>query len=142
MTQETIYDPIRKQYVVATPEEVVRQRIIHAMIQMGYPIPLIAVEKKLSEICQLSSLKPPARRMDVVCFSRKDHKPLLMIECKATKITQKALLQVMGYNRFVNAPFIALCSAQETLMAYWDTQKGDYIFLDHFLSYDQLLSAL
>lgn len=142
MTQPTLYDPIRKLHVVATPEEIVRQHLLQAMLQMGYPPSLIAVEKKLSEICMKSALKPPARRMDIVCFSKKDHTPLLMVECKALKINKSAILQVMGYNRFVKAPFIALSSAHNTMMAYFDPKLNDYTFLDHLPSYQTLLSLV
>jgi hypothetical protein len=142
MTQEIIYDPIRKQHVAATPEEIVRQQVLDTLSQMGYPFSLIAVEKKLSEICKQSHVKIPLRRIDIVCFSKKDHKPLLMIECKASKITQKAILQVMGYNRFVQAPFISLCSNKQTLMAFWNSALGEYTFLEHFLTYDELINAL
>ena len=141
MTQETIYDPIRKMHVAATPEEKVRQRMLHHMLQMGFPAALIAVEKNLADIIPLSSKKPPSRRIDIVCFSKKDHSPLLMIECKAKKITRQALLQVMGYNRLVQAPFIGLCSQDHLMIACWDHQTSQYAFLDHLQSYEKLLNA-
>lgn len=43
-----IYDIIRKKYVALTPEEWVRQHVIHYLIeQRNYPAALIAVEKAI-----------------------------------------------------------------------------------------------
>ncbi len=42
-----IFDIVRKKYVSLTPEEWVRQHIIHYLIEdKKYPISLIAIEKK------------------------------------------------------------------------------------------------
>lgn len=142
MRENILYDPIRKQHVAATPEELVRQATIQRLVKMGYPQPLIAVEKKLAEICFDATSKLPQRRIDIVCFSNKNHRPLLMIECKASKITQKALLQVMGYNRLVKAPCIAVCSKDQLMMAYWDSLKKDYVFFENFLDYPTLVDAV
>lgn len=44
----SIYDIIRKKYVVLTPEEWVRQHMVHYLIgSRSYPAALIAVEKEI-----------------------------------------------------------------------------------------------
>ena len=43
-----VYDSIRKRWVVLTPEEHVRQLLIHYLVQeMKYPAGMIAVEKQI-----------------------------------------------------------------------------------------------
>ena len=110
--ENLVYDEIRKAWFVATPEELVRQKLIQKMLyELSYPRELIGVEKLLSDL----SLKPaPKRRVDVVCFAkgmqgRRALAPLLLIECKEEqKAETKALEQVKGYNRYVQAPFLAV----------------------------------
>ena len=46
--QTLIFDIARKKYVVLTPEEWVRQHVVHFLIEeKQYPISLIALEKEL-----------------------------------------------------------------------------------------------
>lgn len=98
-----IYDIIRKKYVALTPEEWVRQHVIHYLIeQRDYPAALIAVEKAID----LYGLR---RRFDVVCFDRRGE-PYLIIECKAPTVglSQKVFDQVFGYNLVMAARYIAV----------------------------------
>jgi hypothetical protein len=105
---------IRKIPVVKTPEEEVRQGFLHSMIHSwGYPPSLIRVEVGLQDLLPGISLnKIPKRRLDIVAFypSGCTLKPLLLVECKEGCISEKAKVQVRGYNYFVQAPFIVLVS--------------------------------
>ena len=68
-----IFDIIRKKFVVLTPEEWVRQHVIHYLVESkNYPVALIAVEREID----LYGLR---RRFDVVAFDR-EGKPWLIIE--------------------------------------------------------------
>ena len=107
-----LYDPIRKSFVKKTPEEEVRQSLLVKMIQeLGYPLSLIAVEKELPT---------PKRRLDILCHAliAGEIHPLLLIECKAVPLNEKALWQVVGYNTFVSAPFIAIVNEKQILFSY------------------------
>ena len=89
------------------PEEAVRQRLLFQMIEeLGYPRSLIAVEKELKSFGVDGGIIPK-RRVDLLCFHR-SLAPLLLIECKAERIDEKSILQVLGYNAVVKAPFLAL----------------------------------
>ncbi len=88
-----VFDIIRKKYVVLTPEEWVRQHLLHFMIQDGlYPSSLIAVERGL----QMNGLQ---KRFDVLVFD-KTGKPLLLAECKSPDISlsKDTFLQAAVYN--------------------------------------------
>jgi len=96
-------DPVRGRRVAALPEETVRQQVIAHLEGLGYPKYLMRTEVKL---------EGTTRRLDIVCYCKasEDVVPLLLVECKAAKITPKALSQVVGYNYHLKAPFICLAS--------------------------------
>ncbi|MFC2049268.1 type I restriction enzyme HsdR N-terminal domain-containing protein [Chlamydiota bacterium] len=138
---EPIYDPIRKKWVESTPEEEIRQHLVRHMIAMlGYPPLWMAIEKELAQLPSLQ-LKPAQeiakRRADILVFAPHTHSPLLMIECKALPLTEAFTQQVIGYNTFVQAPFVALANGKEVLTGHYSAEKGRYCFekgLPHFVS--------
>ena len=103
---------LRNELVSASPEELVRQACLLKMLDLGYPSSLIVVEKSLSQLVpKMSDIDLPKRRMDIVCFSNNNGiTPLLLIECKAKKITKSSINQALGYNYYLKAPFIACAS--------------------------------
>ncbi len=104
------------------PEEIVRQSLLLEMtLKFGFPRELIAIEKEISTLPHLQGKKIPKRRFDLVCFSGNIHKefplfPLILIECKAIDLSEKALQQVLGYNYYVGAYFIAIANGQGVIM--------------------------
>ncbi|HXF28511.1 MAG TPA: type I restriction enzyme HsdR N-terminal domain-containing protein [Chlamydiales bacterium] len=109
---------IRKVEVVATPEERVRQALLHTMIQKwGYPASLISVEKSLTELSSHPFL--PRRRVDIVAYYNEGEtlEPLLLIECKAERFQEPAWRQLLGYNHTIQAPFFAI-GAKESLYCF------------------------
>lgn len=145
---EKIYCQIRKQLVVATPEEVVRQNLIHQMTQtLEYPLSLIAIERGLKEMPHVtfSGKKIPNRRADIICFCKgidrnHDLYPLLLIECKAVPLSEHVVGQVIGYNHYVKAFFIAVANGN-SVKTGWNTGKG-YQFVEGLPSFSQLKTSL
>lgn len=108
----TVFDPVRKKWVILTPEEHVRQYLIHFMIaEMLYPASLIAVEKNIN-VGKLN------RRFDVVVYSR-EHKPWLLAECKAPEVpvSQNTLRQLLNYQGTVQSIYWLLTNGHETYCA-------------------------
>ena len=98
-----IYDPIRKKFLLLTPEEWVRQHFLHLLTtHLLVPAMLIKMESRH----QYNSL---AKRCDIEVFSP-DLKPLLLVECKATHVAlgDKSLLQIACYNSNIQVPFLAI----------------------------------
>jgi type I site-specific restriction endonuclease len=98
-----VFDIIRKKFIEATPEEWVRQNIIHYLINhKQVPASMISIEKQLL----LNSTK---RRTDLVIFDS-NLKPLLIIECKAPQIeiNQLTIDQALRYNLELNVPAVFL----------------------------------
>lgn len=108
--------------------------------KLGYPKSLLSVEKSLSEIAHINFKKDdiPNRRVDIVCFSQKWATPLLLIECKKEIINQKSLRQLIGYNTYVQAPFIAAASQSDLIMGCYSLQDKAYKFYKGLLSYKTL----
>lgn len=101
--------------VAATPEEIVRQKLLAVMTkQLGFPKELISVEKMLNELPHLAGQGGlPNRRADILCFANNIHPdyplyPLLLIECKEGIVGLDGKRQALGYNHYVNAPYVAV----------------------------------
>jgi hypothetical protein len=127
------WDPIRVQWVAATPEEAVRQKLIQQMIdEWGYPKGLIAVEKELSS----------GRRLDLVCYASLNGRlvPLLLVECKAEKISKEAEEQALGYNESFQAPFVCLASSQ-AIKTFW-REQGKVASVPFLPLYEQLVEKI
>lgn len=98
-----LFDIIRKKFVDATPEEWVRQHIIHFLIQhKQVPASMISVEKQLI-------INNTKRRTDIVIFNSVLN-PLLIIECKAPEVNidQLTINQALRYNLELKVPAIFL----------------------------------
>src|SRR5689334_8566895 len=74
-----IFDPLRKKFLVLTPEEWVRQHFInYLVVHQKYPKALIKIEGGLT-------YNQLAKRSDVVVFNR-EGKPWMLVECKSPDI--------------------------------------------------------
>ncbi|MBS4169734.1 Uncharacterized protein NEOC95_000448 [Neochlamydia sp. AcF95] len=145
--KQKIYCAIRKNWLIATPEELVRQQAIQLLIQhLGFPSSCIAVEKELQSLphMKISTSLLPERRADIICYLPKENSlhPLLLVECKAVPLTSKEILQVIGYNRFIKASFIALINQTEHKLGWFDPELSDYQFVDYLPFYSDLVNSL
>jgi len=108
----TVFDPIRKKWVVLTPEEHVRQYLIAYLTEvMRYPPALLAVEKTIT-------VEKLARRFDVVAYNR-DHQPWLLAECKAPEVpvSETTLRQLLTYQSTVQSSYWLLTNGHQTFCA-------------------------
>lgn len=128
-----IFCSIRGEWVTDQPEERVRQALIAKMVrELGYPKENIAVERALDQIPHLSHQKSilPDRRADIICFAKGIHPdyelfPLLLVECKAVKLTLEVVQQVLGYNYYLQAHYVVIANAFDLRTA----KRGS----DHFV---------
>lgn len=120
---------IREQLIALTPEETVRQKLLHRMLaQLGFPKGLISVEKRVGP-----------RRYDIVCYTA-SMTPLVLIECKAHKITASTLAQASGYNALIEAPFVCLAGPNE-VKTFWN-DRGNIVSVPFLPPYDQMCKVL
>ena len=142
---EKVFDPIRKKWLIATPEEKVRQSFILHMLQLGFPPSCISLEKHLKHLPNIH--RAPFRRFDIICYSKavdlnKSLSPLLLVECKAENISQKAIDQVIGYNHYVKAFFICVSTPSATQTGWYNKNENAYTFIDYLPSYKELCLCL
>jgi hypothetical protein len=145
-----IYCSIRNEPVLALPEEEVRQALISQMVgSLGYPKQNLAIEKALKHMPHLSqeNYKFPERRADLVCFAKGIHPiheifPLLLIECKAVNLTQKVMQQVVGYNYYLKAYFIAVANSSHIRTGWFDPISKEYRFVERLPKYEELINSI
>jgi hypothetical protein len=125
LNQNSVRCLIRQEWVQATPEERVRQKLLQKMLdEWGYPHSLLLVEKSLSQLPHIKQAqKVPNRRMDIVAYgknSKNELVPLLLIECKATSRapTGAAIRQLLGYNYYIGAPFVGMACGAYPLQVF------------------------
>lgn len=119
-----IFDPIRKKYLVLTPEEWVRQHFIQYLIhEKHYPASLIAVEIGL----KYNSMQ---KRADIVVYD-KQAKPYLMVECKAPEVqlSQDTFHQIAVYNMAFKVNFLIVTNGLEHYCCEMDYTTNTYRFL-------------
>jgi hypothetical protein len=107
-----VFDPVRKRWIILTPEEHVRQYVLQYLIAgMEYPSSLIAVEKKLV-------MGMVSGRFDIVVYSR-EHQPWMLIECKepSVVINENTLFQLLSYHRTTPCKYWVLTNGHQTYCA-------------------------
>ena len=123
----------RKKTLVLTPEEWVRQHVIHYLVNdLKVPLGLIASEVSLS-INKLS------RRCDLIVFS-KEIKPLLLIECKAVDVplTENVFHQIAQYNFKLNVDYLMMTNGIHHVFCKIDRVNNKLIYLEKLPVYDDL----
>jgi hypothetical protein len=128
-----IFDRNRKKYVVLTPEEWVRQHVLHYLTEVKkYPASLISLEK----ILKINGL---TRRYDLIARSPSG-KVLLMVECKAPeiKINQEVFDQIARYNLSLNADLLMVTNGLEHFYCKMDYSNSRYEFLPDLPDYPNL----
>lgn len=120
-----IFDIIRKKHVVLTPEEWVRQHIIHYLLfDHQFPKSLISVEKKLM-------LNELTKRTDIVLYNKKGE-PVLIVECKAESVplSQKTFEQIARYNLTLNVPYLWVSNGNTNYLCRIDHILKTFTFLE------------
>ncbi len=120
-----IFDPIRKRWMVLTPEEMIRQLVIIYLLQeKNIPISKINVEKQLI-------INERRKRFDIIIYNQNMH-PFLLVECKAPKvpITQDVFYQISQYNHALKADYLMVSNGIQTHCCKMDYTKESFEFID------------
>lgn len=119
-----IFDQVRKKFVSLTPEEWVRQHVVHYLVSgKEYPLSHINVEKQII----LNGLK---KRYDIVIFNS-DGSIHLLVECKAptVEITQNTFDQIASYNLNLDATFLMVTNGLHHYYCQMLKNEEKYNFL-------------
>jgi hypothetical protein len=114
-----IFDPVRKKYVVLTPEEWVRQHVIRFLVQeKQVPLTLISVEVEFR-------LFNTVKRFDLAVSDR-NGQALLMVECKAPTValSQQVLDQAVRYNMTLKVGLLLLTNGLQHVYCTVDQVDG------------------
>lgn len=110
----TVYDPVRKRHVAATPEEGVRQSVLRYLMDVLHvPANLIGVE------FSLAALEPGnLRRADIVVWKPGEGQlvPWLLVECKEprVRINDATAFQAADYLKRIPCRFVMLSNGADT----------------------------
>ncbi len=111
--QLLVWCVIRKKHLVMTPEEWVRQHVVHFLLNdQKIALPRINTE-------HLLKINGQNRRCDVLVVDGYGQ-PVLIVECKAASVPldEKTLLQISNYAQATNVPFL------------WMTNGIDHFIID------------
>lgn len=120
-----VFDPIRKKEIVATPEEILRQMILHYLLEeKNCPAGLIRVEKGVK-------MNGMTKRADILIHD-KNGDPWLLVECKSPKVAvnQDVFDQTARYNLALKVPFLAVTNGVITYCCSMDYVENSWQFLD------------
>jgi hypothetical protein len=115
----SVFDPVRKKYVVLTPEEWVRQHAIQYLAtEKNVPLSLIRVESEIR-------LYQTKKRFDIAVYDRNGI-ALLVVECKAPSVplTQEVLDQAVRYNLTLKVGWLMLTNGLQHIVCRVDPESG------------------
>ena len=119
-----IFDCVRKSYFVLTPEEWVRQHVIHYLNNYkNYPFALMQVEK----LIKYNNLNT---RADLI-ISDRNLSPIILVECKApaVKINKNAFDQIAKYNFSLKAKYLFVTNGLTHYCCSINYNNGKIIYL-------------
>ena len=135
--KQLIFDEIRRNFVVLTPEERVRQHVIRFLVkEKGFPASLLAIEKA---IC----INQNNLRCDIVGYNRKGE-PFLIVECKAPEvnITQNAFNQIVRYNMKLKVAYLLVTNGLKHYCCKMDYDNMSYAFIEEIPSFSSIVRWL
>jgi len=129
----SIFDVIRKKFIILQPEEWVRQHCIHYLINVKkFPLSLINVEKGIT----INGLK---KRYDIVIFNS-DGSIHLIVECKSynVEINQHTFDQIARYNLTLDANYLMVTNGINHYYCQMNMQEERYAFLKDIPEYSRV----
>lgn len=133
MNDTQIICAVRKRKITLTPEEEVRQSIIHYLnTKLDYPLGFMSVEAEVK-------LNGMSKRADIIIHDPSGN-ALMVIECKRPKIPldEKTVSQVAMYNHSLQAPYLMLSNGNETHIFHVDSSKKSISALSSIPAYSDL----
>ena len=128
-----IFDIIRKKFVALSPEEWVRQNVLHLFTEtLKYPPTLISVEKQITQAGK-------TMRYDIVVYNR-NHVPAMIVECKQAKVklSSATVEQVTRYNAFAKAGYVYITNGITHFIYNVDFINSTFKTEDKFPAFNEL----
>ena len=118
-----IFCLIRKNWMIYTPEEWVRQHVLKFLMDdLGYSSSAIALEVPIP-------INGMRKRADIVVYQQE--KPLIMVECKATNVpvSQATFDQIARYNIVLGSQFLMVTNGLNHFYCVMNFEEKRYHFL-------------
>lgn len=124
--QPLVFDPLRKKFIVITPEEIVRQ------LWILYFLEIRKVNKKLIAVERVFKMEGMIRRFDLVIFDKATHL-FLLAEFKAPgiKISQATFDQIARYNLQLQVPYALISNGSAHYCFQIDDDKKEFLWRDN-----------
>ena len=125
--QLLVLDPVRRKFIRATPEEIVRQ------LWILYFLNIPKVNIKLISVERAFNINGLLRRFDLVIFDRSTH-PILLAEFKAPdiKINQSTFDQIAHYNMQLQVPYSLISNGDKHYCFQIDDAEKSFIWQKAF----------
>lgn len=129
-----VFDVVRKKYVVLTPEEWVRQHMVHYLHnEKGVPYSLMMLEQPLKVALR-------KKRSDITIFSNSGQS-VMIVECKAAgvKINQMVFDQIVRYNMALKVKFLLVTNGMSHYCCEVDYEHDSYRFVEGIPDYATMI---
>lgn len=116
-----IWDPLRRKWLVLTPEEWVRQHVVRYLAEERGVVKEYIVQEYPVDLFGMS------QRADIVVVD-KTGAPGLLVECKAPEVTlgESCLSQAMRYNSVLKAPWLAVTNGLQLFCCRYEASEQRY----------------
>lgn len=129
-------------------EERIRQDLIDRLVlKWNFPSRLLIKERAIHQLPHFhqEGLKeglPKDRRIDLLAYHWQKERlmPLVLFECKYAKPDKKAFQQLVGYNHWIQAPYLAWVSLEHE--GLYRISKEGLIYLGAFQPFEDLCKLL
>lgn len=131
--ERQVYDPLRRKWMVWSPEEHVRQCLIQFLTQEGgYPPGLLGVERGM----RYNQLR---KRWDLLVHDR-NGRPLILAECKEPRIeiSSEVVMQLATYNSQVGAPHLLITNGK-LLLFLSRNESGEFALRERVPAFEELI---
>lgn len=120
-----VFDPLRKKYILTTPEEIVRQ------LWIIYFLDVALISKKLMAVERKFQINSMTRRFDLVIFDKTTH-PVLLAEFKGPgiRINQSTFDQIGRYNMQLRVPYSLISNGSHHYCFQIDDEKKIFVWQD------------
>lgn len=128
-----VFDPLRKKFVVLTPEEYVRQHFTEWLRKdLHYPASIMANEIGI----EVNNTK---KRCDTVVYNS-DGTPLMIVEYKAPEVnvTQDTFDQIVRYNLTLKAKYLVVSNGLNHYCCVIDYRNNSYQFIPSIPDYTEI----
>lgn len=119
-----VYSLIRKTYLLLTPEEWVRQQIVH-YLHKHRGISLARMNEEVG-------IPSTQKRLDLIVFEKNTGKPLVIVECKHPELELRSphLLQLVEYSSLLQPRYLWLSNFHQNF--FWDYEKKETCSFPNF----------